>query len=359
MKPLKIYSLIAAAAIALSAASCSSKSSTDTAGNKATPEAAAPVETVYTDAVVGQEITLNDTPFTLKGIIDLGAIAEDGSHYLYLDIDIRNETGTDYSISTLNNFLLERPDGTYIEASSVTQVAAATRLKQDYYSTDPVDVPSSIGYSGIIGGFIVPADVTSFNVIFFPTRQDQNDKDEAVRIPVTAANFSEPDPSHFKSAEESVPTIEYNAFVGQNTEVNSTDLTVNKVYTVHPDYDESLTFVFFDVTIKNLSDTDFELSALNNYLLELPGGTEVYSSMQAQLYANEIIKEEYFRFDPVEIKASGEFNGIMGGFVLDSNFSSGKLRFFPTLDDPTNKNNIIVVIIQPEDIVDIPADKLK
>lgn len=146
--------------------------------------------------VIGSEITENDTSFTLKSVIVPDS--DDSEKFVYFDIDLRNNTDTAYTLSTLNNFYIQLADGTDVYSDVRSQLYAGEIFKKDKYFLDPFDIPSNGQFSGIVGGFVLRKDVNDFTVCFFPTGSNPNDKGTVIKFAVTAENISAPDPSVIK-----------------------------------------------------------------------------------------------------------------------------------------------------------------
>ena len=146
--------------------------------------------------VIGSEITENDTSFTLKSIIV--PETSDNEQFIYFDIDLKNNTDTAYTLSTLNNFYIQLADGTDIYSDVRSQLYAGSLFKSDKYFLDPFDIPSNGQFSGIVGGFILKKDMKDFTVCFFPTGSNPNDKGTVIKFAVTADDISSPDPSVLK-----------------------------------------------------------------------------------------------------------------------------------------------------------------
>lgn len=361
MKNYKFTAILAAALLAVSAVGCSSHKGS---GTKSTPEESVAIgveapDVTITDVALGEKLNINETDFTLNSVIEVDNQEDAGKRYIYLDVTINNPTDTPYSLSTLNNFTLLLPDGTELYSSALTQTFAALKFSDEYYTTDPFDIPANGEFKGIIGGFIIEPDVTDFSVCFYATRDSENFKSQIAKVSVPADKIAAPFDGLLKPDDEQVPHIEYNAFVGQDKTVNSTTFKINNVYEIEPDDNPGKTYVFIDASIKDSSGKEYEVTSINNLLITLPGGTEDITAMRAQMYADRVLKENTFCFDPFTIPANGEFSGIIGGFVIDTGINDYKITFYPTLDSPESKNESIVVSVKPEDIKHFPDDMLK
>ena len=237
MKNYKFTAILAAALLAVSAVGCSSHKGS---GTKSTPEESVAIgveapDVTITDVALGEKLNINETDFTLNSVIEVDNQEDAGKRYIYLDVTINNPTDTPYSLSTLNNFTLLLPDGTELYSSALTQTFAALKFSDEYYTTDPFDIPANGEFKGIIGGFIIEPDVTDFSVCFYATRDSENFKSQIAKVSVPADKIAAPFDGLLKPDEEQVPHIEYNAFVGQDKTVNSTTFKINNVYEIEPD----------------------------------------------------------------------------------------------------------------------------
>lgn len=137
---------------------------------------------------MSQEADANDTVFSLNSVIDAGAQTENGEHYIYLDVTIKNSSDTAYSLSTLNNFYLIMPDKSEVYGHIRTQLYALNNFSDKYFGS-PFDVPANGEFRGIIGGFVLPEGQNTFTVGFFPTKEVDTDKYNVIKIDVDASKI--------------------------------------------------------------------------------------------------------------------------------------------------------------------------
>ncbi len=139
-----------------------------------------------------------------------------------------------------------------------------------------------------------------------------------------------------------------NSAFGQEMEVNNTAFTLNSVVKVHDDSSDN-DYIYINVTIKNKTDIEYEINSLNNFFVALPDGKEISSDVRTKLYAvNNFTK---CTNDPVTIPANGEFTGFLaGGFIIPSGTDSLTVGFFPTLNNETNKSEVILAPVSAENI---------
>lgn len=137
----------------------------------------------------------------------------------------------------------------------------------------------------------------------------------------------------------------------ETVSANDTVFTLNSVVSPEDKEDEGCRYVYFDVSIKNNTDTAYTLSTLNNFYLILDDGTEVYSDIRTQLYALSNFKENAYFSDPFEIPANGEFKGLVGGFLLKKDVEKFTVGFYPTKDSPRAKGDVM--------LIDITTDKIQ
>jgi len=137
----------------------------------------------------------------------------------------------------------------------------------------------------------------------------------------------------------------------QSVSANDTVFTLNSVVSPENMEAEGCKYVYFDITIKNNTNSAYSLSTLNNFYLIMPDGEEVYSDVRTQLFAMSRFKDDAYFNDPFEIPANGEFSGIVGGFLVDKNAESFTVGFFPTKDSPSDKDDVM--------LIDITSDKIK
>ncbi len=197
MKRYKFIPLILAAAMTLSAAvGCSDKNSSSSENEFISHDSNAVVATDgklegiaenEVSAAPEEEANENDTVFTLNRIFDSGNVDEDGKHFIYLDVTIKNNSATEYEMSALNNFYLLMNDGSETLFDIRTQIYGVKNVEN--YANNPFIIPANGSFSGIVGGFLVDDGVKDFTVCFFPTLNVSSDKSTVVKVPITEANF--------------------------------------------------------------------------------------------------------------------------------------------------------------------------
>ncbi|MBR4627810.1 MAG: DUF4352 domain-containing protein [Ruminococcus sp.] len=187
MKYCKLTALILAAALALApAAGCKHEkiSSSDTTKYADNPDVGA----VKINASLDEKVTANETEFSVNRVIDAGAQTENGEHYVYLDVTVRNTTATEYELSRLNNFYIVLPDGTEVSSAVRTELYAINNFS-DQYKKSPFTVPAGGTFSGIIGGYVLREDQFDFTIGFFPTRENTEDKKNVILIPIKSSDI--------------------------------------------------------------------------------------------------------------------------------------------------------------------------
>jgi len=187
MKIFKFTALAMAAVLALTPAiGCKHNVKSESSAGKYAdhPE----VGEIKVTANVSQEAEANETGFTLNKVIDAGAQGENGEHYYYLDVTIRNTTDQEYTLGRLNNFYLILKDGTELSSDVRTELYALNYLTGRYCKS-PFTVPANGTFSGIVSGFVLSPDKTDFTIGFFPTRADVDDKKNVILVPVTPSDI--------------------------------------------------------------------------------------------------------------------------------------------------------------------------
>ncbi|SEH45168.1 hypothetical protein SAMN02910265_00701 [Ruminococcus flavefaciens] len=206
MKKTKLYALLLAAVMtaSVSAGCLGKKKSTVTSQPRPTSsnEDKSPVDlsSMGSDVIngeLGTMVSANDTDFTLNAVLDTG-MRDDNAKFIYFDITLRNNTDKEYELSTLNNFYIQLPQGTKLYSEVRTQLYAGSHFKDDKYFVDPFTIPSNGQFSGIIGGFILGDEMNEFDVCFFPTGKDPNNKKTVIKYKITADKITAPDASVLK-----------------------------------------------------------------------------------------------------------------------------------------------------------------
>jgi len=145
------------------------------------------------DISVGSETSLNSTGFQLDKVVRVKNDNGEGD-YIYLGVRINNETDTEYTITSLNNFFLTLPDGTEVSSHIKPKMYATNKYKKCY--DDPITIPANNLFTGFIaGGFIIPSDCDSFKVNFIPTLDNPNNKSNIITCEVTASDITDDDSS--------------------------------------------------------------------------------------------------------------------------------------------------------------------
>ncbi|MBR0140921.1 MAG: DUF4352 domain-containing protein [Ruminococcus sp.] len=150
------------------------------------------------------------------------------------------------------------------------------------------------------------------------------------------------------------PVEEINVAVAEEADKNDTGFILNSVIDSGKKSDDGERYLYLNVTIKNTSDTAYELNALNNFYLVTSDGTEVGYDVRTQIYAASNFKG--YTSNPFEIPAHGEFTGYIGGFCFPKEENEMTVYFYPTGTDDTNKSNVVKVPVTAENVIDAPAD---
>ncbi len=136
-------------------------------------------------AGIDEEADANDTVFKLNSVVDAGVQGSNGKKYIYLNVDITNNTDEDYSLSSLNNFYLLHDDNIMETSDLSTMFYAKNNLKDIEITQDPIIIPANSKFSGFISGFEVDPNLDSFIVGFYPTQNDIGNKQTVIEIEVT------------------------------------------------------------------------------------------------------------------------------------------------------------------------------
>lgn len=184
MKKYKIISLILAAAVAATAAvSCSSEKKESSSGHTQVSNN----EDLHDKEIsvgIAEEADENSTVFKLNRVLESNQ--KDG-RFIYLDVSVSNATDKAYEMNCLNNFYILFDDGTESHFDIRTQINAAQTVEG--YTENPFEIPANGEFSGVIGGFIVPEDIQSFTVCFFPTLDDMSNKSSVVKVKVDGSSI--------------------------------------------------------------------------------------------------------------------------------------------------------------------------
>ena len=162
--------------------------------------------------------------------------------------------------------------------------------------------------------------------------------------------FSNPDNLQQSDQESSEVSevSEVEISVAQEADENQTVFRVDSVLDVGVQTDDGMKYIYPLVTIKNSSDTDYDLSSLNNISILLDDGTEVHYDIRTQLYADDNI--ENYLPKVITVPAGGEVSGYAGGFIVPDGTDSFTVCFYPTQNEPRNKNTVIKCPISAENI---------
>lgn len=145
-----------------------------------------------TNSAIGQEIEVNNTVFTLNDVVNVGDVGGNGDEYVYINVTVKNNTDIEYQINSLNNFFVALPDETEILSNVRTRLYAINNFPKCV--DDYITIPANGEFTGYLaGGFIVPAGTDSLTVGFFPTLNNDTDRENVILSPVSAENISHDD----------------------------------------------------------------------------------------------------------------------------------------------------------------------
>lgn len=145
-----------------------------------------------TNSAIGQEIEVNNTVFTLNDVVNIGSPSNDGKDFVYINVTIKNNTDIEYQINSLNNFFVALPDQTEVLSNVRTRLYAINNYPKCV--DDYITIPANGEFTGYIaGGFVVPSGTDSLTVGFFPTLNNESDRENVILSPVTAENISHDD----------------------------------------------------------------------------------------------------------------------------------------------------------------------
>lgn len=156
--------------------------------------------------------------------------------------------------------------------------------------------------------------------------------------------------------QDKLASSEVDVSIAQEVVENETAFKVNSVIDSGHKDDDNNHFVYLNVTIKNQSSTDWELSMLNNFYLLMPDGTESHYDIRTQFYAEKNYKN--YTDTPFTISAGSEFTGYIGGFLVDDGATEFSVCFFPTGADDKNKGTVIKCPVKAADMVSPPEDMI-
>ena len=199
MKKTGIFAVLIAAALATAAfAGCSDRNDSSSSNSitrprtgENIPSETEPVGTNVINGELGKEITAKDTAFTLNSVVST-INSETGEHFIYMDITLRNSMSKEYTLSTLNNFYIELPDGSEVYSDVRTQLYAKQHFNDSKYYTDPFNIPSNGQFSGLIGGIVLVGEIKDFKLCFYPTEDDARAKGTVIKYDITASDIIDP-----------------------------------------------------------------------------------------------------------------------------------------------------------------------
>ena len=190
--------LIAVALTTAAFAGCSDSNESSSTSSKrpprtstSAPSVTEPIGTNVIDGELGKEVTEKDTAFTLNSVVS-ALNSETGEHFIYMDITLRNSMSKEYTLSTLNNFYIELPDGSEVYSDVRTQLYAKQHFNDSKYYADPFDIPSNGQFSGLIGGIVIVGDITDFKLCFFPTGDNASAKGTVIKYDIKASDVIDP-----------------------------------------------------------------------------------------------------------------------------------------------------------------------
>jgi len=191
------------------------------------------------------------------------------------------------------------------------------------------------------------------------TKSSSSSKTRSISDGGDAPQAEEPSNVYQNKKDEGIGVNETVVDIKTEADANGTGFSLNRAIKVTPeaDHGDNGSSIYLDVTIKNSTDTAYDLSTLNNFYLIYPDGTEKYSDVQTELYANS--KFNNFSISPYTVPANGELSCIIGGFAVDSSLNEFTVGFFPTRDNDRDKADVIKVEVKPDMIEDNPTDILK
>ena len=146
------------------------------------------------------------------------------------------------------------------------------------------------------------------------------------------------------------------ADITQSIEEHSTVFQINSLIDSGHRTDDGKRFFYLDVTMKNTSAYDFEISVLNNFFLLLPDKSELSFDIRTQIYAAAGYKG--YTESPFTLAAGQEFRGYIGGFLLDEDITDFTVCFFPTANDMHDKSSVIKCNVNAADAIAPPADMI-
>lgn len=196
MKNLKLTALLLCAAMTIPCAVGCQKHSSSSSNTKTSSNSGEPV-TISNDkdlgknkitASIAQEAAANETTFKLNSVVQTENVKRNNNpekKYIYLNVEIKNDSDTDYNLSSLNNVWLRTGENTVKTCDIVTRFYASEHFKDDKFILDPFVVPAHSTVSGYITGYEVDPSLDKFTVEFFPTQNDIHNKNTVIQVEVT------------------------------------------------------------------------------------------------------------------------------------------------------------------------------
>lgn len=146
---------------------------------------------------------------------------------------------------------------------------------------------------------------------------------------------------------EGIAQNEISVNITEDASINDTTFRLNRVIDSGTTDENGNPYIYLDVTISNTTDKEYDLSVLNNFYL-LAGENEIHFDIKTQIHATKNIKN--YSASPFTIPANNEFSGIIGGFILPKDTQDFTVCFFPTLDNKSDKSNVVKVSISAQNI---------
>lgn len=194
MKNLKLTALLLCAAMAIPCVvGCQKKSSsTKSSSSNSEDTVTVPNDTDLgknkITAAITEEAAANETTFKLNSVVQTGKVKRGNNpekKYIYLNVEIKNDSNTDYKLSSLNNAWLRIGENTVKTCDIVTRFYAKDHIKAEKFIIDPFIVPAHSTVSGYITGYEVDPSLDKFTVEFFPTQNDLHNKNTVIQVEVT------------------------------------------------------------------------------------------------------------------------------------------------------------------------------
>ena len=185
----KSIAVLSAAVLVFGAVGCKHKIKSSETSNNTVTEYKIGVNKY--EAEMSQEVNANETIFLSIPSSTLALRPKTASITSTSILLSKNNTDSAYTLSTLNNFRLIMPDESEVYGHVRTQLYATNNFTDKYFGS-PFDIPANGEFRGIVGGFVVKADQKDFTVDFFPTKENELDKEDVVRVKVDASKIVSP-----------------------------------------------------------------------------------------------------------------------------------------------------------------------